>query len=272
MIKREWDGNFNASRYVETGNLVNNVIENDGRILHESTIDGYTHEIVDRGTYISEDYYFPRRERGKKPHIHYEICSTGDIKIDGKKIITKTSGGMSKMKHMRALSKNHGLDGTVIKNEAGNLIEKADKFHELGKKFETDKARLEEAIEKIQNSAISDPDKKILINQLNANIEILKEQYECNVTAEEQKIQQRLIEQTESMQEAADELEQRANDLRGIKMEAASVDTTAVADAAEEQKQVFERMKEEYVEKLNLQIEQAAIQRRNIQNRKLSGR
>ena len=70
MEKRKWDGSFNESQYVETGNIVHDIIENGGRILHESTVDGYTHEMVDRGAYISDDYYFPQRTLGKKPRIH----------------------------------------------------------------------------------------------------------------------------------------------------------------------------------------------------------
>lgn len=45
---------------------MNDVIENNGRIIHEATSDEYTHEVVDRGEYILADYYFSRREAGKK--------------------------------------------------------------------------------------------------------------------------------------------------------------------------------------------------------------
>lgn len=269
MSKRKWDGSFAESQYVETGNMVNDVIENGGRILHEPTPDGYTHEMVDRGEYISDDYYFPQRIPGRKPHIHYEIRSTGGVYVDGKKIET---GGTSTMKHGRQLGRNKSLDGTILKKESGDQVEEGTKLHELGAKFETDKAKLEDEIDKVQNSKISEADKRKLIAQLNAAIEALQEQYDRDVTEEEERVQEELMEQIESMQEAADELERQAADLRGIKMEAAATDASAAADAADAQKQEFEQMKAEYVEKLNLQIEQAAIQQRNIRARRLSGR
>lgn len=272
MAKRKWDGSFKESQYVETGNMVHDVIENDGRVLHEPTADGYTHEIVDRGSYISDDYYFPQRTPGKKPHIHYEIRSTGDILIDGKSINSNNAGGPTEMRHGRQLSRNRSLDGTILQKESGDQVQEGTKLHELGVKFESDKIKLEDEIEKVQNSKISDADKRKLIAQLNAAILTLQEQYDHDVTAEEERVQQELMGQIESMQEAADELERQADDLRGIKMEAASTDASAAADAAEAQKQAFEQMKAEYVEKLNLQIEQAAIQQRNIRNRRLSGR
>lgn len=73
MGKCGWDGSFIKSKYIETGNMVNDVIENNGRIIHEAISDGYTHEVVDRGNYISDDYSFPRREVGKKPHKKVSI-------------------------------------------------------------------------------------------------------------------------------------------------------------------------------------------------------
>ena len=270
MSKQNWDGRFDSPecKYKYTGNIVNDVIENGGRILHEPTSDGFTHEITLRNGYISDDYYFPNPARSNG-HDHYELHSTGDIVINGKKI---TTGGTSTMRHGRQLSRNKSLDGTILNKESGDQVQEGTKLHELGVKFESDKAKLEDEIEKVQNSKISDADKRKLIAQLNAAIEALQEQYDQDVTAEEERVQQELMGQIESMQEAADELERQADDLRSIKMEAASTDASAAADAAEAQKQAFEQMKAEYVEKLNLQIEQAAIQQRNIRNRRLSGR
>lgn len=272
MTKRKWDGSFNESQYIETGNMVHDVIINDGRLLHEPTPDGYTHEIVDRGKYISDDYYFPQRTPGKKPHIHYEIRSTGDMLIDGKNITATITGGTTTMKHGRQLSRNRSLDGTILQKESHDQVQEGTKLHELGVKFESDKAKLEDEIEKVQNSKISDADKRKLIAQLNAAIVVLQEQYDRDVTAEEQRVQQELLVQIDSMQEAADELERQADNLRSVEMEASSTDASAAADAAEVQKRAFEQMKAEYVEKLNLQIEQAAIQQRKIRNRRLNGR
>lgn len=262
MAKQKWDGSFKNAYWVNRDNPVEEFIENSGRILREPTSDGYTHDIVYRAGYISEDYYFPNPARSNG-HDHYELHSTGDIVINGKKI---TAGGASTM------SRNKSLDSTILGNESGDRVDEGDKLHELGTKFESDKAKLEDEIDKVQNSRISEADKKKLIAQLNASIEALQEQYERDVTEEEKGVQKELMEQIDSMQEAADELECQASDLRSIKMEAASTDASAAADAADEQKQAFEQMKEEYLQKLNLQIEQAAIQQRSIRNRRLSGR
>ena len=127
-------------------------------------------------------------------------------------------------------------------------------------------------IEKVQNSKISDADKRKLVAQLEGAITKLQEQYDKEVTEEERKVQEELEGQIESMQEAADEMERQADSLRNVQMDAASTDASAAADAAEAQKQTFENMKSEYVEKLKLQMEQAEIQQRIIRNRRLSGR
>ena len=269
MNKKKWDGTFSESKYIETGNIVNDVIENNGRILHESTPDGYTHEMVDRGEYISDDYYFPQRGAGKKPHIHYEMRTSGEVLIDGKQINT---GGEYIMKHGMKLTRNKSLDGTILQKESGDLVDEGTKLHELGEKFESDKAKLENEIEKVQNSKISEVDKKKLINELNVAIELLKEQYDTEVSEEEDRVQEELTEQTEAMQEAADELERHATDFRSVQMEAGKTDASAAADAADAEKEKFNQMKAEYLQKQKLLMEQAAIQRRNMQKRRLTGR
>lgn len=275
MKKSGWDGKFDSPecKYKYTGNIVNDVIENGGRILHEPTSDGYTHELTDRGEYISDDYYFPQRDPSKsRPHIHYEIRSTGELLVDGKTIVHTTESGGKTMIKGRQLSRNRSLDSTILKKESGDKVQEGDRLHELGSKFETDKGKLEDEIEKVKNSKISDADKRKLVAQLEGAIVALQEQYDREVAEEEERQQQELMGQIESMQEAADELERQSADLRALKMEAASTDAAAAADAADEQKRAFEEMKKEYVDKLNLQMQQAEIQRRNIRNRRLSGR
>lgn len=172
----------------------------------------------------------------------------------------------------RQLGRNKSLDSTILKKESGDQVQEGDRLHELGAKFEADKGKLEEQIDKVKSSKISKADKQRLVTQLEAAITMLQEQYDREVTEEEERQQQELMEQIESMQEAADELDHEAADLRAIKMDAAATDAAAAADAADEQKRAFEEMKKEYTEKLNLQMQQAEIQRRNIRNRRLSGR
>lgn len=268
MARQKWNGNFKDAYWVKRNNPVEEFIENDGRILREPTSDGYTHDIVYRAGYISEDYYFPNPARSNG-HDHYELHSTGDIVINGKKI---TTGGINTMKFGRQLIRHENFDGSILSKEASDQVNEGAKLHELGSKFESDKLKLEEEIDKVRNSKLSDDDKKRLVTQLNVAIEVLQEQYDQDVAEEEQRVREKLIERIDSMQEAADELDHQASDLRSIKMEAASTDASAAADVADAQKQMFEQMKAEYIHKLNLQIEQATIQQQNIRNRRLSGR
>ena len=277
MMKKagSWDGTFDSPecKYKYTGNMVGDVIENGGRILHEPTIDGYTHEWTDRGSYIADDYYFPQRDPTKsRPHIHYEIRSTGEILIDGEPVVPKSNSGGNVIVKGRQLGRNRNFDSTILKKESGDQVQEGDRLHELGTKFESDKYKLEDEIEKVKSSKISSADKQKLVAQLEGAIIMLQDQYDREVTEEEERQQQELMDQIESMQEAADELEHEAADLRAIKMDAAATDTAAAADAADDQKRAFEEMKKEYTEKLNLQMQQAEIQRRNIRNRRLSGR
>lgn len=267
MKKRDWDGSFQNSMYTETGNMVNDIIENGGRLVHESTVDGYTHEVVDRGQYISDDYYFPSGN-SKKAHIHYEIHSNGDIVIDGKKLAAGGSSHMSGIKHGRELSRNKGLDGTIIQKEYDNHLKDLDAIHKLGEKFNSDKQKLEAEIEKVEQSNIKPSDKSQLILILNAAIEELKTQYDREVSAEEEKLKKSMLEQTENMQNAADELNKQAASLRSVRMDAASTDASVAADAADSKKQAIEQMKTEYLEQLNLRIQAAKIQQRNILNRR----
>lgn len=167
----------------------------------------------------------------------------------------------------------HGEVGyTEIDKEAGEQVSEGDKLHELGTKFESDKGKLEDEIEKVQAANISNKDKQKMIAQLNTAIEKLQEQYEEDVSREEERVQEDLCQQIEQMNAAVDELEEQADSLRSVTMDAASTDASAAADAAEEKKREFEQMRDSYVEKLQLQMEQAEIQKRNIRVRRLSGR
>lgn len=159
-----------------------------------------------------------------------------------------------------------------LNKEAGDQISEGEKLEQLGEKFLSDKNKLEDQIEKVQAANISERDKSKLIAQLNAAIEALQEQYDEEVTEEERRVQEELQEQIEVMQETENELAEQVDSLRSVQMDAASTDASAAADAAEAQKQAYENMKNEYIQKLNLQMEQAEIQQRNIRNRRLSGR
>lgn len=274
MKKPGWDGSFDSPecKYTYTDNIVGDVIENGGRILHEPTVDGYTHELTDRGSYISDDYYFPQRESGKKPHIHYEIRSTGEILIDGKPITTKRTGGNTAMYKMKIKTLNRGIDGTKIGNDSDKAVGQAKNLDKLGEDFLADKAKLEQAFEEISNSTeFDDKHKRAMLQALNESVRELQQDYEARVTKPQEKVQEELREQTEVMQEAADAMQEQSDSLRSIQMDVAATDTDSAADAADAEKQKFDQMKAEYVEKLNLQIQQQQLQKREIQRRRLSG-
>ena len=54
-------------------------------------------------------------------------------------------------------------------------------------------------------------------------------------------------------------------------MDVASIDATSAADAGDAKKQQLEQMKQEYVEELRLQMQQAEILERNIRARRMRG-
>lgn len=159
-----------------------------------------------------------------------------------------------------------------LRKETGEQVAEGDRLHELGAKFEADKTKLEDAIDRVQAANIKPEDKARMIRELNSAIDALQAQYEDDVAEEEARVQEEIEGQIEQMDAAIEELSEQADSLRDVTMEAASTDATAAADAADSKKQEFEQMKHEYVEKLRLQMEQAEIQQRNIRSRRLSGR
>ena len=159
-----------------------------------------------------------------------------------------------------------------LNKETGEQLEERDRLHKIGAKFETDKAKLEDSIERVQAANIKSEDKAKMLAELNAAIDALQAQYEDDVTAEEAKVQKEIEGQLEQMDQTIDELTEQADSLRDVTMDASPIDTSAAAEAADAKKRDFEQMKEEYVEKLRLQIEQAEMQQRNIRNRRLNGR
>lgn len=171
-----------------------------------------------------------------------------------------------------SLEKTHTLDMKILKRESKDKLEEGNKLKELGMKFESDKEKLENEIEKVKKAKISENDKKKLLTELENAMTKVQEQYEQDVAEEQKKVQEEMEGKIESMQEAANELGKQADSLRNLKMDAASTDASAAAAAADDQKKAFETMKKEYTDKLKLQIEQAEIQQRAMRTRRLSGR
>lgn len=222
-----------------------------------------------------------KKDMAQNPGVYCWDEKTAPISIDElvafNHTISRERGGRN-MAMRRVLSKgmNLGRHGEVgydeLHKETGEQVSEGDRLHELGAKFEEDKTKLEDAIERVQASSIKPEDKAKMIAELNAAIDALQAQYEDDVVAEEAKVQEEIEGQLEQMDQTIDELTEQADSLRDVTMDAASTDASAAAEAADAKKQEFEQMKEEYTEKLRLQMEQAEMQQRNIRNRRLSGR
>lgn len=270
MKKYKWDGSFEKSKYIETGNIVHDVIENDGRILHEPTSDGYTHEMVDRGSYISEDYYFPRRIDGKKPHIHYEIRSNGDVLIDGKSIIA--TGGKKVAGLTRKLTKNPESNRGRIERIEETQSEYDGLIKGLGAQFEIDRDELDKAIELVEMSNKDEEFKRKARAKYEYAVEKLKEKYDRDVSAVEQQLERQMIGQEEEVDEQIQESKNVSKDMEKVKLEVADTDMSEVDKLAEMDKEELQNIKKAAIEKRKLLKEQADIQRRHIRAQRLSSR
>lgn len=259
----KWDGNFKTSKYKETGNMVLDVIENDGRIFHEATTDGYTHEIVDRGRYISDDYYFPNKKCKGKAHIHYEFRSNGEVLIDGKNIFDEGTGGMA-MRLVRVRSLDGKADSRYQNSSIDNNLECQDKLQRLGEAFVSEKKELEEKMEKVQDSDIDVLAKKRALDVLEEKLARIKERYERDVVEEEKRCQEQTEQNIEELHEMAEDIQEQADGIKDWKSEVTDEDGRDVAEELEERKKELERMKEEYLREQSLRIEQANLQYRTM--------
>lgn len=191
-----------------------------------------------------------------------------------RKIVVYSNRGGNDMGSMEfSLNRKGCLDSSKIRSDTNEYVSVGKRLiDELGKKFETDKATIELAIDSIENDNKSYEEKKKILNGLRKMLEDLQKQYEREVTEEEYKVQEKIREQLEIMQEVAEEFIQNADSIKNMKLEVVSASTDDSVRAAEEKKKEFEAMHKEYVDKLNLQIERAKMQQRNILARRLSGR
>lgn len=257
MSKGKWDGRFSTAFQMD--NFVAEFMEY-GRIFRKETIDGFTHDLVDRGIYYSEDYYFPDRERSRG-HIHYEFHSDGRVLKNGKQIVSNIGG--KDMLNRNEINKNN-LDSSILKEEAEIQIEKGIEFQRLGNKFEGDKKKLEDEIEKIQKSFISEADKKRMIEILIKIIKELQDKYKQDIIKLRDEVYKNIQESIEKMEIAQMELEKQSNALRNMTMELDSSDTGEAADAADLKGKEFENMKNDTEDKLREQMEGAEKQDERI--------
>lgn len=167
-----------------------------------------------------------------------------------------------KMKYGSDNKLGRGL--TTLKKELDEGFDIGDKKLDFGKKFELDKAKLEDAMAKVEASSISDEDKESMIQELSNALHALEEQYDRDVFEEMMNTKKTINSGIQQMDASISELNEQQDSLKDITMEAASVDAKAAADEAEKKKREFEEAKNEAVEKLRLQMEQAEMQQRTI--------
>ena len=170
---------------------------------------------------------------------------------------------------------NYGRNGELgydeLHKEAEEHIEEGNRLHELGERFDDDKAKLEEAFDRIEASSIPEDAKKNLLDRINSAIDALVDQYTKDVEEEEAQVHESLESLLEYMDQIVDEYSKQTDSLRGVTLDVASIDAASAADAGDAKKQELEQMKQEYVDKLRLQMQQAEIQQRNLRARRLRG-
>ena len=170
---------------------------------------------------------------------------------------------------------NYGRQGELghdeLHKEAEEHIEEGNRLHELGERFEKDKVKLEDALDQIEASSIPAETKKAMRDRINSAIDELVAQYEKDVKEEEAQVHESLETLLEFINQTVDEYSKQADSLRGVTMDVASIDATSAADAGDAKKQELEQMKQEYVEELRLQMQQAEILERNIRARRMRG-
>lgn len=151
----------------------------------------------------------------------------------------------------------------VFKNEEG--------IAELGEKFEKDKAKLEDAIDRLNSSNVAEDDKRSLMKECNSAIEILQEKYEKEVKEEREKCFVVVQENIDMMDSMANEFGEQENELKKLELDIPNQAASAAADLVSEKKKAFETARDEYLQELNLRMEQSKMQEKNMRIRRLSG-
>lgn len=169
------------------------------------------------------------------------------------------------------LGRHEEIGTRSIDADTDAKIEGLGKLKELGEKFVSDKNKIEAEIDKIMNAKIKAEDKVALLKELREAVEKLQEQYDREVETEQERLQEEIQENIEGMNSAAEELQEKEDSLRNITMDAGTVDTSAAADETKKKREEFEKLRDDYTEKLESQMEQAERIQREMRNRRLSG-
>lgn len=167
------------------------------------------------------------------------------------------------MLNINEINKNN-LDSSILKEGVEDQIEKGVEFQKLGNKFEEDKKKLEDEMDKVQKSFISESDKKKIIEKLMESIVELQAKYKNDIIELREEVYKNIQESIEKMETAQMELEKQSDSIRNLAMHFDSSDTSEAADAAELKGKEFENMKNETEDKLRKQMEEAEKQDEKI--------
>ncbi len=178
----------------------------------------------------------------------------------------------------RQNGRNKNFDGTIVREkldtEGKGIEDNAEqKINDLGKRFEQDKEKLEKEYEAIANdSALGRSEKIAQLRELKNAVENLKKEYEEQVSEQVEELKEEHDEVVEVLEKGVEEAQEQENRLRGIRLEAGSMDGSAAADEAAKVRDSFESTKKEHIEAMSLKMEQLRIQQRTMRASKLSGK
>lgn len=188
----------------------------------------------------------------------------------------KGSSNMAKRKILtrgKNIERYHGeLGFEEIDKITCELVDEGDRLGELAGQFAADKSKLEDEIQKVEEANISDKDKAELIELLKTLIDELQDQYTQEIYEEEKRVQEEIEEQIEGMDTSIDKFQEQADSLRNVTMDVAGIDVSSAIAVADKKKNEFEQMRKEYIEKLDLQMKQAEMMKKQILSRRLSGK
>lgn len=169
-------------------------------------------------------------------------------------------------KGKRGLGRSGELGYSQIDKNVDSKMQEAKSIGELGKQFESDKAKLEGAMERVINAKISDDDKVKMLDQLDMAMTEVRDQFEDDVMAEEKRIEGEIEEEFEKVDEAVEEIDEVQDTISDVSFDAANVDLGSASNEADVKKQEFLRMKNEHAQKLAEQQQFAADMRRRMHN------
>ncbi len=159
------------------------------------------------------------------------------------------------------------LDSRTIGRHRTEFEEKEKTIYEEAEHFLSDKEVLEQHFENIDESSLSNEDKRKALEALKELAILRQKDFDEKVEKERERLreeQQEINEVTLGVEEISEEIES----IKNTRLEANSEDATTVVGALEDKKSEFEVEKEKYKEQLKFQIQQAETQARNMRNKK----